>query len=382
MDILGDGLLSNLLARIDPQLRPIVEITLVAIVLGAAIAAALDRLVSLAHRAGMQLIAFGRWVRRLIFRPPPPPPPPPLGRTIPTEQTIWELRAPEAAISPITNGVPIITVAAMKGGVGKTTVAANLAVYFKHARGKPVLLIDFDYQGSLSECVRGEAGYTDRDITSDVLLRPESEFPQPEVYAREMRRSLEDVFLFPADYPLATIENHLMIAWVQNGENDLMYRLCNHLRKPAFQQRFGAIIIDSPPRLTTGSINALCASTHLLVPTTLDDMSAQAAEYFLTQIDRMQNAARPLFAKLKVIGVVPSIVSSEGAWQLQEARALDRLQKFGTRLWKRGNFVLEEARIPKRADIARVAGLGVAALRSRSAAQIFDRLGRAVELRL
>src|SRR5215813_2097034 len=44
---------------------------------------------------------------------------------------------------------PVILVANLKGGVGKSTLVANLAAYFKEA-GKRVMVIDGDYQGSLS----------------------------------------------------------------------------------------------------------------------------------------------------------------------------------------------------------------------------------------
>ena len=51
--------------------------------------------------------------------------------------------------------IPIMVIANLKGGVGKTTLAANLtASYAARAAGggsgKPVLAIDLDYQGSLS----------------------------------------------------------------------------------------------------------------------------------------------------------------------------------------------------------------------------------------
>jgi chromosome partitioning protein len=265
-------------------------------------------------------------------------------------------------------------------------------MYFRKAKKKPVLLIDFDYQGSLSECVRGEAGYTDRDMTAHALIMPPAQFPNPEIYCREMRRKVEDVFLFPADYPFATIENNEMIAWVRRRPDDggpaqgddLIHRLCQHLRRPEIQNKFGAVIIDSPPRLTTGAINALSAATALIVPTTLDDMSAQAAQYFLQQIDRMQNAEPPLFPALRIVGIVPSIVSSApgGKLQLQEARALARLKEYGATKWGRDDFVIEEAWVQRRAEIARAAGIGVAYVRSTTAEAIFDKLGQAIEKRL
>src|SRR5262249_55529194 len=155
--------------------------------------------------------------------------------------------------------------------------------YFRQEYGKPVLLIDFDYQGSLTQMVRTEAGYTDPDLTSHILISPNYAGENPMTYAREMRREMEDIFLYTANYPFATIENNLLSDWIQNPSDDLMYRLCALLQRPEFQKKFGAVLIDCPPRLTAGSINALCASTHLLVPSQLQDTSAQAATYFLTQ---------------------------------------------------------------------------------------------------
>jgi hypothetical protein len=50
--------------------------------------------------------------------------------------------------------VPVIVSANLKGGVGKTTVTANIAASFAQKKAgknqKPVLAIDLDYQGSLS----------------------------------------------------------------------------------------------------------------------------------------------------------------------------------------------------------------------------------------
>jgi cellulose biosynthesis protein BcsQ len=377
------GLVTSVLELFDPKIRPFVELTIAGLIIAAGVAAALNPILELSYR----LWRFVRWLFRrarhkilaLIGGKPPAPPPPVPTRTIPEERTIWELRAPSQPTFPNTEGIPIITVANMKGGVGKTTIVANLAVYFQKKLNKPVLLIDFDYQGSLSQTVRGEAGYTDPDLTADILISPPNPAIDPPLYAREMRRGLENVFLYPTNYPFATIENNLMSSWLQDGNDDLMYRLCSLLKGSAYQEKYGVVLIDCPPRLTTGSINALCASTHLLVPTTLDDMSAQAAEYFLSQVSRMNTT---VFPRLKVIGVVPSIVYGQGDTLIGERRTRDRLTAYGKSFWRRDDFVLSAGVIPRTADISNFAGSGVACLRRAKAQQIFERLGEEVWKRL
>ena len=60
-------------------------------------------------------------------------------------------------------GARIVTIGLFKGGVGKTHLAGNFAAYVSEKQQKPVLLIDLDFQGSLSSLVMGAGGIDKRD---------------------------------------------------------------------------------------------------------------------------------------------------------------------------------------------------------------------------
>lgn len=78
------------------------------------------------------------------------------------EHDLWCMRAPRKPSDYDIRIIrqrkkPIIMVANLKGGVGKTTLAANLAAYFSGS-GKRVLLVNVDYQGSLSNMLLSADG--------------------------------------------------------------------------------------------------------------------------------------------------------------------------------------------------------------------------------
>jgi cellulose biosynthesis protein BcsQ len=56
------------------------------------------------------------------------------------------------------------------------------------------------------------------------------------------------------------------------------------------QRAFDLIIIDCPPRLTTSKIQALCAGSHLLIPTIFDRTSAEAVVTLYEQVETLKRA--------------------------------------------------------------------------------------------
>ena len=47
-----------------------------------------------------------------------------------------------------------ILITSQKGGVGKSTVSANLAAYFAYISGKKTTLVDFDHQATSGKWVK------------------------------------------------------------------------------------------------------------------------------------------------------------------------------------------------------------------------------------
>ena len=67
---------------------------------------------------------------------------------------------------------------------------------------------------------------------------------------------------------------------------------------------FDVALIDAPPRLTAATINGFCASTHLLVPTVYDKLSAEAVGTFLNGVRTLKNALNTQIDLLGVVGTL------------------------------------------------------------------------------
>lgn len=99
----------------------------------------------------------------------------------------------------ISTSIPIISVINFKGGVGKTTLCGNLAGYFAR-QGKRVLLIDFDYQGSLSDTVLSHAKFETARYLSHQLLEPHHEPSQIRDKAERLSSLHSGLWFYPAFY--------------------------------------------------------------------------------------------------------------------------------------------------------------------------------------
>lgn len=286
-------------------------------------------------------------------------------------------------------GIPIVTLANMKGGVGKTTLTANLAAYLD-AHGKRVLLIDLDYQGSLSQTALAAANLDRMGSTVDDLIRGEKSIGTILLSSQTLTPALPKSRILTCYYEFSDTETHEMADWLlarRSGEpvDDVRFRLTRLLQDEAIQREYDIVLIDAPPRFSTGTINALCASTHLLIPTVLDQMSAEAVIYFSRDISAMK---QNLFPHLKLAGVIPTLTWRENELSPREAEVIERLNAAVRPYWGGNNSVLEEAFVPRTTAIGDISGQGVGyvsgvtAKHTQKVRAIFDRVGKAVTKRI
>ena len=166
----------------------------------------------------------------------------------------------------------IISIVNQKGGVGKTTSAVNISAALG-AKGKKVLLVDFDPQGNAT------SGYgiskKNLKITSyDVVMS--NVRPQEAVIATNCK----NVSLIPANAQLAEAEMHL-----------LQIEQRNHQLKKALIQlkdNYDIIIVDCLPSLGILAINALIASDKFIVPMQCEHYSLEGLAQLLSTVKKVK----------------------------------------------------------------------------------------------
>jgi cellulose biosynthesis protein BcsQ len=295
------------------------------------------------------------------------------------DNNIWlrkPIVQPEWYAAKFQQSIPILLIANLKGGVGKTTIAANLAAYFETKRNERVLAIDIDHQGSLSSMLLPEPLNRQERAGRSVRALLEGSKDGHSTFkaiseSRPVRDSKRDSRVIDCDDPFADLETQLALKWLIGDINgDIRYNFARVLHSDEIQKNFQRVIIDAPPRITTGFINALCASTHLVVPFVLDRLSAERVGQSLERIRRMKGQ---LFPHLKLAGVVGTMKGNKAA-SLRDAEreSIAEAKRAVRQSWEYGDFVLEHALIPRTQAIADAAGVRIV---YSQATEIFDPLG-------
>lgn len=273
------------------------------------------------------------------------------------------------------NSIPVMLFANQKGGVGKTTLCTNLAAYFA-TQGERVLLIDLDYQGSATSLLLAQSGQRPEEFPSmvDLLLADNLN----DLWSgTAIQKACENLDYISCWYSFERLERHLEYVWAANdGEDDVRYRLARAVLSPYVQSTYKRVFIDAPPRMTTGFINGICASTHLFVPTVVDRVSASAIGTFATQFKKLRDSANSVIEFAGIIGTMTAQQKVSKAASV----AVDAANKAARKALNSGkDYFLPDATMVRTVKVSYSTEHGIAYLQAdANTREMFQVIGKAV----
>lgn len=214
----------------------------------------------------------------------------------------------------------VLSILANAGGVGKTTLTVHIA-YEMLRRGFSVALIDLDPQRSLDVfCGLEPVGAAD-SLAYILSKEFDGNWQMASAWGEEK------VEVCQGHPMLAEIANDLVVR--KRGE----YVLADRLKK--YPLPHDLVILDCPATLGMLNVNALAASTHVLVPVQLEmksiSGSAELVEWCISTSDELQLEPRP-----PILGFVPSMHDDSIAIHRQYLEQLPEItEQLGLKLYPR-----------------------------------------------
>lgn len=180
----------------------------------------------------------------------------------------------------------ILSISNQKGGVGKSTTAINLSACLGEI-GKKVLVIDMDPQGNTTSGLGIDKDDPEIYTVYDMLV------DECSVNDCILETGYDNLSIIASNSNLAGAEIELL------DNEDREYTLRNHIE--SIKDDFDYIIIDCPPSLSILTINAMCASSGIIVPIQCEYYALEGLTQILNTINLVKER---LNSEIKIEGVV------------------------------------------------------------------------------
>jgi chromosome partitioning protein len=233
----------------------------------------------------------------------------------------------------------------MKGGVGKTTLAVNLAWHMHQKENCNVLLVDLDPQFNATQYVmdykafqvhRKKAG-----TVADLLIDQPSLDLRMKKVKNNPRAALHKIRANDGKR-LDILPSELGLAWVVKNPAQMDYRLEKLLAR--IRDDYDYVFVDCPPTDSVLTTMALTASDYLLIPMRPDRFSILGFANLIETIKTFRNNC-PDPHKVEVLGIVftqvtgTSEVEQQAMDELRSEATKEKTELFSSRLKYSNSFI-------------------------------------------
>lgn len=185
----------------------------------------------------------------------------------------------------------ILSVINLKGGVGKTISAVNIAYTLAAVFLQRVLLIDNDKQGNASKLF-GVHSY-DRPSMAEILtvkgfdINTAIRRTTHDCNHDRTERRTCDIDIIPANMALLSADKAVLLDTSRRQQT----RLKNALAQ--VQSNYDFAVIDNAPDINMAVINALVASDDVIIPVKIDQWALDGLEVLAEQIETIKEEENP-----------------------------------------------------------------------------------------
>jgi chromosome partitioning protein len=200
----------------------------------------------------------------------------------------------------------VVSVVNMKGGVGKSTLTANLGWFCAYRENLRVLLVDLDPQFNLSQYIMGTDGYTAHleNGKGTVLQLFEQATPKAVSGKEQSRIKPQDIIAHVKAWTdgsrIDLIPSCLELAWTLKNPHQKEQLLAQFLDE--VRSSYDLILIDCPPTDSMLTDAAYLASDSVLVPVKPEFLSTIGLPLVVRSLEDFQRRYKT--GGLDVLGIV------------------------------------------------------------------------------
>jgi len=207
----------------------------------------------------------------------------------------------------------VVSVVNMKGGVGKSTLTANLGWFCAYRRDLRVLLVDLDPQFNLSQYVMGTDGYTAHVENEKGTALHLFEQLTPEAVSGKERSRIEpqdiiaSVKAWADGSRIDLIPSSLQLAWTLKNPHQKEHLLAHFLDE--VRSSYDLVLIDCPPTESMLTTAAYLASDSVLVPVKPEFLSTIGLPLVVKSLEEFEHVYKT--GGLDVLGIVFNAASDK-----------------------------------------------------------------------